>query len=68
MEKLEPCPFCGGKTDFLEYVITPILWKIRFRCLLCAAEITLQGMTDKNSKDLKKDMVNAWNTRAGEEL
>lgn len=66
MEKLKPCPFCGGKADFHEYEISPIFWLIRFRCFRCAAEITLHGVTDKNSKDIQKDMLKAWNTSVNE--
>ena len=55
--ELKPCPFCGGKAEFIdEDFETPM----EIRCTMCDATIT--AYLDEH----KEDIIRHWNTREGE--
>lgn len=68
--ELKPCPFCGGKAEFIDesddwyskYAVDDE-WAsllIMVRCVKCGANI----QADDN--DAKEDVIDQWNTREGE--
>lgn len=74
MEKLKPCPFCGGKK--LKEKFEPIIpeyheYIFSITCVKCNAFI-MRSMTnfDKSEQTikriLKKQVETLWNTRNGE--
>lgn len=55
--ELKPCPFCGGKAEFLdEDFASPM----EIRCTMCDAKIIAY------LDECKEDIINYWNTRNGE--
>ena len=60
MEKLKPCPFCGGNPKVGSLGGDKENWCIWCEnCLLACAETGVSGKT-------KADIIKAWNTRAKE--
>ena len=57
--ELKPCPFCGGKAEFIdEYFEEPM----SIKCTECYAE-----MCDESSDITKENLIEQWNRRDGEE-
>ena len=59
MDKLKPCPFCGGKARIEKYVDNvETTWSVN--CTDCDIGTVFESN--------KNDMVRKWNTRKGEEV
>ena len=65
MEKLKPCPFCGGEVNRTSYTV--MLGKVRgyYTCLLCHARFSI--VATYTTQDAIEAVDKAWNTRAGAE-
>ena len=58
MDKLKPCPFCGGKAELVIAKWNPEIVNY-VRCTKCC---TLQGQ-----KETKQEAIDAWNMRINDE-
>lgn len=52
--ELKPCPFCGGKAEFLDEDFES---PMEIRCTMC--DVTITAYLD----ECKEDIINYWNTR-----
>lgn len=60
MEKLKPCPFCGGEAEVLRNpIINGAIHNAVVHCEECKARTTIYVF--------EKDAIEAWNTRAVDE-
>ncbi|MBE5792436.1 MAG: restriction alleviation protein, Lar family [Clostridiales bacterium] len=69
MEKLKPCPFCGGEAKLQTDIRYP-----RPKCdaktayeVVCQTWGCIIGFVDERYRLSKDEAIKAWNTRAGEE-
>lgn len=73
MDKLKPCPFCGGSDLFYTYEINDLGDRIpTIFCNSCKAIFRAENdspyYSEKETFDyLKKKNIEAWNRRVGEE-
>lgn len=59
-----PCPFCGEVPE-IKYLPRPLPDKLMIGYLRCChTNITVRG---KRKKEMKEQILNAWNKRAGRE-
>lgn len=65
MDKLLPCPFCGGEVDHYHTEhINLHERKHRFRCKQCNGIFFFYVKGEyKNAKQVEKEAVKLWNTR-----
>ena len=59
MEKLKPCPFCGGKAKLQEQIIAKGAWSVVCLNEKCGAHIFFYG-----AEWNKETNVRRWNRRA----
>lgn len=62
MEKLKPCPFCGGKAKLQEQIIAKGAWSVVCLNEKCGAHIFFYG-----AEWNKEANVRRWNRRAKDE-
>lgn len=60
MEKLKPCPFCGGEAKLQEQIIAKGAWSVV--CHKCGAHIFFYGAEWNKVTNVKR-----WNRRAKDE-
>lgn len=65
MDKLKPCPFCGGKANT---VYAPYVGIVYVQCNSCAAMLgrtakIVSALHGKVYFEKEKDAVDAWNKR-----
>jgi len=65
MDKLKPCPFCGGEADFdgTGGIFSDKIPTRYVECLQCGASIEWSGT---NTKKISNIVKKAWNTRVKE--
>lgn len=61
MERLKPCPFCGGNADFVQVTRHIDNNRVVVKCDMCGA--STKAFSDKHPE---KAFI-AWNRRAGHE-
>lgn len=79
MDKLLPCPFCGGEVELLDYTDKVYgFWDYRIKCKNCRAYMNspstaytidipngIKTVRNEETKaKAKKELVINWNTRA----
>ena len=65
MEKLKPCPFCGGKAEVVQWRDTADLNATWVTCMVCDAMI--EHCHHKDQEIAKHQSIKAWNKRADHE-
>lgn len=65
MDKLKPCPFCGGRVGIKSITIMDGVINLELGCYRCGTEFRIQGIThDQDS--IEKAVLGVWNRRSGE--
>jgi hypothetical protein len=76
MAELKPCPFCGGKVRVAKTGDGDQLWWFVTRATeagKCTCRVFMESMCfypdtpQEEKQKLKRDLVEAWNRRAGEQ-
>lgn len=73
MEKLKPCPFCGGEQEYYtrrfkndKRKVNGIYYKIcTIKCAECTVTISSAGFTKERAEE---NAIQTWNRRAENEL
>lgn len=71
MPKLKPCPFCGGKAEFISDFDHPVTATSRMHCQIayvkCLNCISESRIFDSCSGETEQNAIDAWNTRSEKE-
>lgn len=65
MEKLKPCPFCGGKARFTDLGVEGEFSDWAVECKCCGI-VMLAVAEEPGDITTKKECVKSWNNRPGE--
>lgn len=65
MEKLKPCPFCGGKARFTDLGVEGEFRDWAVECKGCGIVVLPKAEGD-GFITTKKDCIKSWNNRPGE--